>query len=108
MTDDPRWCEWSRRQLDVWAGRGDISINAVVYAELSVGFARIEDLDAVLAQHGVRSLAIPRAALFLAGKTYQAYRRAGGVRTGVLADFFVGAHASVAGLPLLTRDARGY
>ena len=83
-------------------------INAVVYAEFSVGYARIEQADQVLADVGLDLTEIPRAALFLAGKVFQRYRAQGGTRTGVLPDFFIGAHAAVAQVPLLTRDPRPY
>jgi len=108
VTDDPVWAPWSLRQLDTAAMQGPLAINAVVYAELSVRFERIEDLDSVVAQAGLAIETLPRAALFLAGKAFLRYRAAGGGRTGVLPDFFVGAHAAVAAIPLLTRDARRY
>jgi predicted nucleic acid-binding protein len=99
---------WSQAQLDAAALRDDLAINAVVYAELSVGFRRIEEVDGVLATTGLRLEQIPVPALFLAGKTFQRYRQSGGIRTGVLPDFFIGAHAAVAKTPLLTRDAGRY
>jgi predicted nucleic acid-binding protein len=108
VTDDPVWADWSIRQLDAAALQGPLAINGVVYAELSVRFERIEDLDAVLEEAGIALREIPRAALFLAGKVFQRYRAAGGTRPGVLPDFFIGAHAVVAGLPLLTRDVQRY
>lgn len=108
VTDDPVWADWSIRQLDAAAVQGRLVINAVVYAELSVRFERIEDLDEVLDQAGVIVEAMPRAALFLAGKAFQKYRAAGGSRSGVLPDFFIGAHAAVLGAPLLTRDVQRY
>lgn len=108
VTNDRRWSEWSRQQLDIWAGRGALYVNAIVYAELSIGFRRIDELEELLAATGLRLVDIPRAALFLAGKTFQAYRRAGGTKSGVLPDFFVGAHAAVGGMPLLTRDTARY
>jgi predicted nucleic acid-binding protein len=107
-TDDPRWANWSLQQLDAASIRGPVVINTVVYAEFSVGYARIEELDAVLADAGIALLDIPRAALFLAGKVFQRYRAQGGTRTGVLPDFFIGAHAAVAELALLTRDPQRY
>ena len=90
--------------------KGPLLINDVVYAETSIRFQRIEHLERRPADARVRrcSRDNPRAALFLAGKTFMQYRRAGGVRTGVLPDFFIGAHAAVEGLPLLTRDAPRY
>ena len=108
VTDDPVWADWSIRQMDAAAVKGPLAINGVVYAELSVGFERIEDLDAVLEEAGIAMVEIPRAALFLAGKAFQRYRAAGGSRSGVLPDFFIGAHAAVTGLPLLTRDVQRY
>ena len=108
VTDDPVWADWSIRQLDAAALQGPLAINGVVYAELSVRFERIEDLDAVLEEAGIVLREIPRAALFLAGKVFQRYRAAGGTRPGVLPDFFIDAHAVVAGLPLLTRDVQRY
>jgi predicted nucleic acid-binding protein len=98
----------SLRQLDAAAMRGSVLINAIVYAEFSIGYARIEDVDRVLARAGLDLIGIPRAALFLAGKVFQRYRTKGGSRTGVLPDFFIGAHASVAQLALLTRDPSPY
>lgn len=106
VTDDPDWADWSIAQLDAAAIRGGLAIDDVIYAELSVRFEKIETLDATLA--GIALLPIPRPALFLAGKAFQRYRAAGGARTGVLPDFFIGAHAAVAGLTLLTRDAQRY
>ncbi len=108
VTDDPRWAGWSQRALEQAGLRGRLVINDVIYAELSVRYARMEALDAMLAQAGLVLEALPRPALFLAGKAFAAYRRRGGGRTGVLPDFFIGAHAAVAGLALLTRDAGRY
>lgn len=88
--------------------RGTLVINDVNYAELSIRYARIEDLDAMLQAGGIGQLAMPRAALFLAGKAFARYRARGGTRTGVLPDFFVGAHAAVLGANLLTRDGSRY
>lgn len=108
VTDDPKWSDWSLRQLDTAALRGALVINDVIFAELSVRFATIEAVEAALAEAGVEIAPMPPAALFLAGKAFQRYRTAGGTRTGVLPDFFKGAHAAVAGLTLLTRDAQRY
>lgn len=108
VTDDPTWADWSIGQLDAAALRGPLVMNAIVYAELSVRFDKIEVLDAVVHDAGIVVTDIPRPALFLAGKVFQRYRAQGGNRTGVLPDFFIGAHAAVAGLPLLTRDAQRY
>lgn len=108
VTNDPVWADWSQRQLEAAAVRGQVLINDVVYAELSVGFLRVEELEATITTAQVQVAPIPREALFLAGKAFQLYRAGGGSRSGVLPDFFIGAHAAVARLPLLTRDARRY
>ena len=108
VTNDTVWADWSQRQLEAAAVRGAVLINDVVYAELAVGFLRVEEVDAVLAATQVEMTAMPREALFLAGKVFQRYRAGGGTRSGVLPDFFIGAHAAVAQLPLLTRDVRRY
>lgn len=108
VTDDPVWADWSQQQLDLAAARDTLAINAVVYAELSIGYPSIEPLDAMIDAAGLVITAIPRPALFLAGKAFQRYRAAGGVRTGVLPHFFLGAHAMVAHAPLITRDAARY
>ena len=108
VTNDPRWMSWSRLQLARASVTGPLVINDVVYAELSVRFESIENLEAALAEMGTRLDAIPRAGLFLAAKAYRLYRGRGGIRTGVLADFFIGAHASVLDCILLTRDRGRY
>ncbi len=108
VTNDATWADWSIRQHDAAALKGPLAINDVVYAELSVRCATIEALEALLEEARVAVEQMPRPALFLAGKVFQAYRAAGGRRTGVLPDFFIGAHAAVARLALLTRDARRY
>lgn len=108
VQDDPIWADWSQGQLDAWSARDDLGINAVIYAELSIAYARIEELEDTMGAAGLRLLDIPREALFLAGKAFLAYRRQGGARTGVLPDFFIGAHAAVEGLALLTRDPARY
>ena len=98
VTDDPAFADWSIEQLEAAALRGPLLINDVVYAELAVRYERIERLDAFLADAGIDIAMMPRPALFLAGKVFQKYRKAGGSRTGVLPDFFIGAHAAVARL----------
>jgi predicted nucleic acid-binding protein len=108
VTDDPNWSDWSIDQLEAAALRGPLLINDVVYAELAVRYERIERLEAFLSEAGIEIAAMPRAALFLAGKVFQTYRKAGGSRAGVLPDFFIGAHAAVERLALLTRDRARY
>jgi hypothetical protein len=87
---------------------GAVVINDVIYAELSIGFDTVDEVDAVLETIGVRLAPISRRALVVAGKAFKRYRRAGGTRTGVLPDFFIGAHAEVDDLTVLTRDPKRY
>ena len=108
VTDDPKWADWSIAQLENASLGGTLWINDIVYAELAVRYDRIEEVDALLDQAGLELAPVPREALFLASKVFTRYRKAGGTRTGVLPDFFIGAHAAVSGLPLLTRDVARY
>lgn len=108
VTDGQAWADWSQAQLERAALDGPLVVNNVIYAEISTRYASVEAVDFMLLDLNIAVAPIPRNALFLAGKAYLRYRAAGGIRTGVLADFFIGAHASVEGLPLLTRDARRY
>lgn len=108
VTRDPAWIEWSQRKLDGARGSPGLAINDVVYAEVSIGFDDMVTLDAMIADTGLQHLPVPRHALFLAGKAFREYRKARGSRTGVLPDFFIGAHAVAADMPLLTRDARRF
>jgi predicted nucleic acid-binding protein len=108
LEDDPQWADWSIQQLRAQSKIHALAINSIVYAELSLTFARVEDLDAALDDMGLTVLDIPRPALFLAGKAFIKYRQAGGSKNNVLPDFLIGAHAAVAGLDLLTRDVQRY
>jgi hypothetical protein len=107
-SDNPEWAEWSRSALGAAHARGPLLINVVVYAEFAVTFARASECDAELAPFDLTLADIPREAAFRAAQAFREYRRAGGGRTAVLPDFFIGAHASVLSAPLLTRDARRY
>lgn len=108
VSDDPNWADWSIAKLEAASLSGPLLINDVVYAELSVRYGRIEDLNAFVDEAGLEIAPMPRAALFLAGKVFTQYRKSGGSRTGVLPDFFIGAHAAVSERPLLTRDVGRY
>ena len=105
FTEDERWVEWSQARLTDAAHRGPLVLNAVVLAEISPRFSRIESLRAALPSMAIVE-EIPAAAAFLAGHAHAAYRRAGGTREAILPDFLIGAHAAVSGRPLLTRDPR--
>ena len=105
---DPVWWDWSRSQLNAAERTDELAINEVVYAELAAGYRQYGDVDALIDSSGLALTRTPRPALFVAGKAFQRYRRAGGTRTGVLPDFFIGAHAIVSDATLLTRDPRRY
>lgn len=105
VTRDENWLDWSAQALSAAADTGPLVINPIIYAEVSVGFAKVEDVDEVLgADYFVRS-PLPWSAAFLAGKCFLQYRRRGGARRSPLPDFFIGAHAAVSKFRLLTRDA---
>ena len=106
--DDPKWSRWSIEALDAANARGQLAINVVIYAEISIAFARIEELEKALSEAAVTIEPIPREALFLAGKAFLDYRKRHGSKTNVLPDFFVGAHAAVAEMPIVTRDVGRY
>ena len=106
FTADPVFCDSSLACLAAWGAKGDLAIDDIVYAEVSVGFKRIEELDEALSGAGFIHAPLPREALFLAGKAFLSYRRRGGAKTAPMPDFIIGAHAAVSGLPLLTRDPK--
>ena len=108
VTDDQEWGDWSAAMLSRAAQEGRLVINPVIYAEVSCRFTRIEELDAALPADYFTREPLPWAAAFLAARAFVSYRRRGGIRPTPLPDFFIGAHAAVAGLTLLTRDARRY
>ena len=103
---DPLWLNWSLGALEKAASEGAVFINPIIYAEFSIGYRTIEELERAVAAFGFRWIELPKEALFLAGKAFSRYRRQRGVKTNALPDFFIGAHAAVAGIPLLTRDTR--
>lgn len=108
LEEDAVWFEWSSSQLQKAADRCSLIINPVIFAEVSVGFQRIEELDEVLPVDYFQRKPLPWEAAFLAGKCFIRYRKLGGTKLSPLPDFFIGAHAAVAGLTLLTRDAARY
>jgi predicted nucleic acid-binding protein len=105
FTEDERWLAWSEAALAEALAKGPVVINAVVFADVAPRFSRIEDLEAALPPQLI-SEEMPRAASFLAGHAHASYRRAGGAREQILADFLIASHAAVTGRPLLTRDPR--
>lgn len=108
IENDPEWAAWSQAQLDAASLKFMLIINPVIYAELSIAYQRIEELESMIRRAGFRLDPIPREALFLAGRVFLKYRRQRGTKSGILPDFFIGAHAAVSGIPLLTRDMRRY
>lgn len=108
MSEDERWFAWSSQALADAADTGRLVINPVVYAEVSVRYSRIEDLDDALPKSMFDREALPFEAAFLAGKAFLAYRRRGGAKGSPLPDFLIGAHAAIAGYGLITRDVARY
>jgi predicted nucleic acid-binding protein len=108
LEDDPKWAEWSVRQLRAQSQVHELFINSVIYSELSLTFDSVDALDNAVDGMGLTFKELPRPALFLAGRAFVKYRRSGGRKNNVLADFFIGAHAAVLGCAILTRDARRY
>ena len=108
MTEDPQWFSWSADALARAAETMRLVINPIIYAEVSIRYSRIEDLNDALPQTFVEREPLPYEAAFLAGKAFLIYRKHSGVRRSPLPDFFIGAHASIARYSLLTRDAGRY
>ncbi|MEK6210302.1 MAG: type II toxin-antitoxin system VapC family toxin [Pseudomonadota bacterium] len=106
--NDPDWSDWSVGRLREHSVVSALVINPIIYAELSMAFSKIEKLDAEIAALRLQVQEIPRPALFLAAKAFAKYRKLGGTKTNVLADFFIGAHAAVIEAPVLTRDPARY
>ncbi len=108
LSRDLNWSGWSEAALADAADNDEIAINPINYAEISVGFPTIAALEEELREAAFRKLPLPYEAGFIAGKAFLEYRRRGGARTSPLPDFYIGAHAAIAGLVLLTRDPRRY
>jgi predicted nucleic acid-binding protein len=108
LTEDSEWFDWSSAMLEEASNTGTVAINQVVYAEVSIRYSTLEQLDDDLSVDYFARLSIPWEAAFLAGKVFARYKRQGGTRRSPLPDFFIGAHAAVTGMTLLTRDARRY
>jgi predicted nucleic acid-binding protein len=102
--DDPDWADWSEVTLDHYGTADELCINPIIYTEVSIGFNRIEELEAAVAAAGFQMLPLPKEALFLAGKVFLQYRRSKGTKTSPLPDFFIGAHAAVLNMDVITRD----
>jgi len=108
FTEDKQWFAWSSEKLAYHAERDILAINPLIYAELSIHFSAIEELDDALPETDFSRLALPWEAAFLAGRAFVSHRKRGGARRSPLPDFYIGAHASIAKLALLTRDSARY
>jgi predicted nucleic acid-binding protein len=108
ITGDEQWADWSATQVAAAIDTGRVVINPLIYAEVSVGYESIEELDDILPASDYEREPLPWVAGFAAGKAYRRYRRSGGDKRSPMPDFYIGAHAAVAGYRLLTRDARRY
>ena len=106
--DDPQWADWSEMTLNQYGAANDLLINPIIYTEISIGFDQIEKLEEAVRKAGFQMLEISREALFLAGKVFLQYRRNEGTKSSPLPDFFIGAHAAVLGIDLITRDVARY
>lgn len=108
FTYDPNWAEWSEHILEQYSQTNTLYINSIIYTEISMAFAKIEQIEAAVAELGTKVLEIPREALFLTGKVFIQYRKNRGTKSSPLPDFFIGAHAAVAKFDLITRDVNKY
>ncbi len=108
ITEDAVWFDWSSQMLAKHAERKQLFINPIIYAEISTGYQKIEELEAAIPSHMFARLALPWEAAFLAGKAFLQYRQSGGTRTSPLPDFFIGAHAMISSLELITRDTKRF
>jgi predicted nucleic acid-binding protein len=107
-TNDPAWSEWSAQALEAAANESPLAINALIYAEVSIGYGKVEELEQAIPSTTFKREPLPYEAAFLAGKAFLQYRRRGGLRTSPLPDFYIGAHAAVSDFRILTRDPRRY
>ena len=108
FTADTHWIDWSKNHLRSALSAGEVALNPIIYAEVSLAFAHEQELDAELRSLGIIKLPLPYTAAFPAARAYARYRKEGGERRSPLPDFYIGAHAQVDGLRLLTRDASRY
>lgn len=107
-TNDRKWANWSRNALLKAGNRDQLAINPIVFAEVSLSYPTVEAMDAALPPEDFARLGLPYAAGFLAGVAFRKYRKSGGAKTSPLPDFYIGAHAAVDGMELLTRDRARY
>ena len=107
LSEDEEWFDWSSAMLEQSANAGSVAINQIIYAEVSVRYTTIEELEEELGEYFLRA-SLPWEAAFLAGKAFARYKQRTGTKRSPMPDFYIGAHAAVAGMTLLTRDPRRY
>ncbi len=108
FTDDENWADWSERTLEKYSQTNTLYVNSIVYTEISIGFNKVEEVESAIEELGIKVLEMPREASFLTGKAFLKYRKSKGNKISPLPDFFIGAHASVSGFDLITRDLAKY
>ena len=108
FTNDENWADWSEATLEKYSQTNTLYINSIVYTEVSIGFDRVEEVESAIDVLSIKVLELPREALFLTGKAYLKYRKNKGIKKSPLPDFFIGAHASVSQLGLVTRNMTKY
>ncbi|MFP4562106.1 MAG: type II toxin-antitoxin system VapC family toxin [Spirochaetia bacterium] len=108
ITNDPHWYPWSSAALEKWGEGHELALNPIIYSEISVGFKHIEELERVIPATVFRRLQLPWEAAFLAGKAFLRYRKLEGKKRSPLPDFYIAAHSTVLGIPLITRDANRF
>ncbi|MBW4668618.1 MAG: type II toxin-antitoxin system VapC family toxin [Cyanomargarita calcarea GSE-NOS-MK-12-04C] len=108
VTEDPNWFDWSADKLTEYAELTTLNINPIIYGEVSIGFEKIEELETILPINVFHRLDLPWEAAFLAGKCFVQYRQKGGSKRSSLPDFYIGAHAAITNMILLTRDVNRY
>lgn len=108
FTNDPIWYEWSSNKLSEFFEKQSVVINPIIYAEISIGFKKIEEMEEALPFESIQCLPLTKEVSFLAGKCFLKYKQNRGQKNSTLPDFFIGAHASILNIPLLTRDANRY
>jgi len=108
FTEDPVWYAWSSKTLAELFDKHSLAINPIIYAEVSIGFKKIEDLEEALPLDSFECLPLSKEIAFLAGKSFLKYKKNGGQKGATLPDFFIGAHAAILNIPLLTRDVNRY
>lgn len=108
VTDDPIWYSWSSDTLEKWGEGHELAINPIIYSEVSVSFEYIEEVERVIPASVFKRMHLPWEAAFLAGKVFLRYRKQEGKKRSPLPDFYIGAHSTVLGIPLITRDTRRF